>query len=117
MGQNQTKTIQKLSDNDVRSFLKKCFKNELFSVAPFEIWRDLILSNADSKTITNLSQTCWAFKHLVSYFNDLLLDLALLLEKKEKFILLCIIFNDAQKTTTQGVCFIWLMGINSMVGD
>lgn len=66
---------KELSNNDSRPSLKNCFKNYLFSLVPYEIWRD-ILSNADSKSVVRLCQTCKGFNRAATNLQNSLLDLA-----------------------------------------
>lgn len=50
-----------------RTQLKKCFKDALFSLVPFEIWLDII-SSTKLKIIFKVAQMCTGFKGLVDKY-------------------------------------------------
>lgn len=71
--------MQKSSDR--RRLLKICFVNKNLSLVPYEIWRDFIVCNVDSSTISLLSQTCWGFRELTEDIWNIYLNFAM---KKRK---------------------------------
>ena len=66
-----------------RKSLRKCFRNNIFSLVPYEIWRDLIVSySGDVRIILLLSQTCRGFNNLVDDIGKTNINLALLLRRE-----------------------------------
>lgn len=72
--------------NEARSLLRKCFKNNIFSFVPFEIWKEIV-SFAEARTICFLTKTCWGFKELVENIGENNFKLALLFRKESQIIL------------------------------
>lgn len=62
--------------NEAHSLHKSCFKNELFLLVPFEIWKDIVTS-CDLKVVGLLSQTCWGLRELVEDARDNNIEIAL----------------------------------------
>lgn len=60
---------------EARLLFKKCFRNKMFVLVPFEIWRD-ILGSADLRTVSLAAQTCWGFKELIDNLREMLLKAA-----------------------------------------
>lgn len=82
MGQNVSKHLPSRKE-EARNLLKNCFKNALFSVVPFEIWR-MIVVNADEKSIALIARTCWGFKEIVEDLRNVLLEFACRFRKEDK---------------------------------
>lgn len=39
-----------------RSLFKSCFRNEMFALVPYEVWRDLVVAQLDLRTLCNFVQ-------------------------------------------------------------
>ena len=53
--------------NEIKVLLKKCFKNGVFSLLQFEIWKYIVLG-VELKGILKLVQTCKAFRELINNY-------------------------------------------------
>lgn len=69
--------------NEARGLLKNCFRTMLFSIVPFEIWKDIVCY-ADAKSILKLSQTCWGFRALLEIVRDLYFEIALRYRREDQ---------------------------------
>lgn len=72
-------------NTEERKSIRKCFRNNIFSFVPYEIWRDLIVSYSNIQTIILLLQTCRGFNKLVDDdIGKTNLNLALLLRRESQ---------------------------------
>lgn len=62
--------------DEIRTLLKKCFKNKLFCLVPFEIWKYIVLG-VELKGILKLTQTCKSFRELIDTYIKTTLQFAL----------------------------------------
>lgn len=64
-----------------RSLFKSCFRNEIFALVPYEVWRDLVVAQLDLRTLCSFVQLskgckkisqelCRGFLGLVRYYKD-----------------------------------------------
>jgi hypothetical protein len=59
MASNSNK--KRMNQEGVRLLFKSCFRNKMFALVPYEVWRDFIVAQLDSRTIgkfVQLSKGC-----------------------------------------------------------
>lgn len=69
---------KRIKYDDARSLLRRCFRNPLFSLVPFDIWKDILEKTTvqTTTTLVRITQTCKGFKDLVEYLQTNNLPLA-----------------------------------------
>lgn len=69
--------------NELRRLFKSCFKNTIFILVPFEIWRDII-SKADPLSIARIAKTSRGFNEVVKNLRNLFLEYALAHRREDR---------------------------------
>lgn len=64
--------------DDARTLLRRCFRNQLCSQIPFDIWKNILITTTEDSTrvLGVVAQTCSAFRDLLSFLQQNNLPLA-----------------------------------------
>lgn len=60
----------------VRLLFKSCFRNRMFALVPYEVWRDLIVAQLDSRTIGKFVQLSKGCKKITEQLGEYFYNLA-----------------------------------------
>lgn len=87
--------------NVLRGLLKSCFKNLIYVLVPFEIWRDII-SEGDPLSIARIAKTSRGFNEVVKNLRNLLFECALKhrrenrISEAKRYLLRCADIGDSK---------------------
>jgi hypothetical protein len=75
---NMENSTKRVRYDDARTLLRRCFRNQLCSQIPFDIWKNILITTTEDSTrvLGVIAQTCSAFRDLLSFLQQNNLPLA-----------------------------------------